>query len=293
MTQQQTRSPEEAYVGKDLGSNEFTATDDILKFYFEGLEVDSAIYNESSPYGKPVVPSMVLTNVDGGFSGAGFADNFGNLWIRQEWELHKPMYPAQTYRRTSKIVDIYDWRDRTVVKQVVDLWADDGELMARGTHHQSYLLGKSHLGRVKLRDPKKKEGIRKFQVPDGEAIGPVESDITLEMCGSFFHGNKNYHTDKQAAEELGFEEVVVGGRMTMSYIGDMMDRRFGKGWFEGGTLDIKFTNIVWPDDHVIARGVITDRVEENGNTRANVAVWMEKPDGTVCIVGTASALEQA
>ena len=84
---------------------------------------------------------------------------------------------------------------------------------------------------------------------------------------------------------------MVGGRMTMSYIGDLMDRRFGKGWYEGGRLDIKFTNIVWPDDHVIARGVITDRVQENGGTRANVAVWMEKPDGTVCIVGTASALE--
>ena len=120
---------------------------------------------------------------------------------------------------------------------------------------------------------------------------PLESDITLEMCGLFFHGNKNYHTDRQAAEELGFEEVVVGGRMTMSYIGDMMDRRFGKGWYEGGSLDIKFTNIVWPEDHVIARGVITDRVKENGGTRANVAVWMEKPDGTVCIVGIASALE--
>lgn len=291
VTQQNTRNQEEAYVGKDLGSNEFTASDDILKFYFEGLEVDPLIYNEGSPYGKPVVPSMILTNVDGGFSGAGFADNFGNLWIRQEWELHKPMYPGETYGRTSSVVDIYDWRDRTVVKQVVDLWADDGELMARGTHHQSYLLGKSHLGKVNLRDPKKKEGVRKFQVPEGESIGPVESDITLEMCGSFFHGNKNYHTDRQAAEELGFEEVVVGGRMTMSYIGDMMDRRFGKGWYEGGRLDIKFTNIVWPDDHVIARGIITDRAQENGGTRANVAVWMEKPDGTVCIVGTASALE--
>ncbi len=291
MTEQNVHNSDEAYVGKDLGNIDFTATGEILRDYFEGLNVDSAPYNEESPYGTPVVPSMILTNVDGGFGGAGFKDNFGNLWIRQEWELHKPMYPAETYKRTSSVVDIYDWRDRTVVKQVVDLWSANDELMARGTHHQSYLLGKSHLGTVKLRDPKRKEGVRKFNVPDGEVITPVEADITLEMCGSFFHGNKNYHTDKRAAEELGFEEVVVGGRMTMSYIGDMMDRRFGKGWYEGGRLDIKFTNIVWPGDHVIARGVITDRVPENGGYRANVAVWMEKPDGTVAIVGTASALE--
>ena len=46
MTQQQ-RSPEEAYVGKDLGSNEFTATDEILHHYYEGLEVDASFYYRS------------------------------------------------------------------------------------------------------------------------------------------------------------------------------------------------------------------------------------------------------
>ena len=291
MAQQTARDPEEAYVGKDLGSMEFTVTDDLIQHYFDGLEVDVDWYTDSSLFGKALVPSMILTNADTGFSGAGFKDNFGNLWIRQEWDIRKPMLQGETYRRSSKIEDIYQWRDRTVVKQQVTLWSLDDEVMAIGVHHQSYLLGKSDQGTVKLRDPKSKEGVRKFRIPDGDAVGPVESDISLEMCGTFFHGNKNYHTDKDAAKELGFEEVVVGGRLTVSYIGDMMDRRFGKGWFEGGKLDVKFTNIVWPNDHVIARGVITDRVHENGGTRANVAVWMEKPDGTVCIVGTASALE--
>jgi len=56
-------------------------------------------------------------------------------------------------------------------------------------------------------------------------------------------------------------------------------------FYEGGTLDIKFTNIVWPDERVTAKGVITD--ERDG--KANVTVWMEKDDGTVVIVGSASA----
>ena len=165
----------------------------------------------------------------------------------------------------------------------------DGETMAQGHHHQSFLLDQS-TGKVQLRDPKAKGGARRFSVPDGESLEPTSYVITLEMCGSFFHGNANYHTNKEAAIELGFEEVVVGGRMTMSYLGDLMDKRFGKGWYQGGKLDIKFTNIVWPGDRVIARGVITDSVSENGGTRAKVAIWMEKEDGTVAIVGTASAL---
>ena len=54
MTTQQTRNPNEAYIGKDLGSNEFTASDDILKFYFEGLEVDSSIYDmKARPTASP------------------------------------------------------------------------------------------------------------------------------------------------------------------------------------------------------------------------------------------------
>ena len=280
-----------AYAGKDLGSRTFATTDEMLENYFDGLEVENSYYSAGSIFDQPVAPTMTLTEVDTGFRGAGMPNNFGNLWIRQEWDSYVPITPGVNYNVTSRIEDVYSWRDRTVVKQEVNLWSPQGKLMAKGLHHQSFLLGHSSEGTVKLRDPKKKEGVRKFQVPDGEAIGPVESDISIEMCGIFFHGNKNYHTDKNAAAELGFEQVVVGGRMTMSYIGDMMDRRFGKGWFEGGKLDVKFTNIVWPNDHVIARGVITDRVHENGGTRANVAVWMEKPDGTVCIVGTASALD--
>ena len=108
--------------------------------------------------------------------------------------------------------------------------------------------------------------------------------IDLEMCGVFFHGRRSYHTDKQASEELGFDEVVVGGKMTMAMVGQMLEQAFGRDYYEGGTLDVKFTNIVWPNDRVTAKGVITR--EEAG--KAHVTVWMEKDDSTVVIVGGAT-----
>ncbi|MCI0438333.1 MAG: hypothetical protein L0177_04290 [Chloroflexi bacterium] len=290
MVQQAVRDPEEAYVGKDLGEREFAADEKALKAYFEGLEIDPSWYEKHKIGGKVAVPSMVLTSVETGFPGSGFKNNFGTLWIRQQWEVRQPMQSGKSYRATSRVKDVYEWRNRTVVNQETTLWSPDGKVMALGNHHQSFMLNQSE-GQVKLRDPKAKEGARKFEVPKGEAIEPTERKISLEMCGQFFYGNKNYHNDKKASEKLGFRDVVVGGRMTMSYLGDLMDKRFGKGWFQGGNLDIKFTNIVWPDDVVIAKGVITDRVKENGKTRANVALWMEKADGTVVIVGQGSALE--
>ena len=289
MTEQAIHNPAEAYVGKDLGAREYVATDEMMENYFAGLEIDASWYVEQSPFEGPVAPSMVLTDVETGFEGAGFENSFGTLWMRQEWDTHAPIIPGERYKATSRVSDIYEHRGRTVVDQETTLWTLGGEILARGRHHQSYLRGQSS-GRVNLREPKSKEGVRRFSVPPGETVESEAHTITLEMCGTFFHGNANYHTDKEIAEALGFPDVVVGGRMTLSYIGDMMDKRFGKGWYQGGRMDVKFTNIVWPGDTVIARGVITDSVERDGSDRANVAVWMEKEDGTVVIVGSASAL---
>lgn len=268
---------DEPYAGKDLGEDKFICTRKMVADYCEGIAVDPGRYGTASS------PAMMVSQVDVGYDGARFANDFGNLWIRQEWEMHHPILPEKEYRRSSTILDVYDWRGRSVVKQEVSLH-DDDTLVVRGIHHQSFLLTQS-TGKLALRDPKKKEGARKFSVPEGKRIASLDRTIDLEMCGVFFHGRSNYHTDKQASEELGFEEVVVGGRMTMSMIGQMLEQEFGQGFYEGGTLDVKFTNIVWPDDHVTANGVVT---QEAGG-KAQLSVWMEKDDGTVVIVGTASA----
>jgi hypothetical protein len=273
----------EPYTGKDLGEDAFICTSAMVDDYCEGLAVDRTRYLKPAYWDKPATPAMMVSQVDVGYDGARFDNAFGNLWMRQEWDFHHPIFADREYRRTSTILDVYEWRNRSVVKQEVSLF-EGSELVVRGIHHQSFLLGQSS-GKVALRDPKKKEGVRKFDAPQGEAIASVDRNIDLEMCGVFFHGNKSYHTDKKASEELGFEEVVVGGRMTLSLIGDMLEQRFGRGFYEGGTLDIKFTNIVWPDDHVTAKGVITN--EQDG--KATVTVWMEKDDGTVVVVGSASA----
>jgi len=283
----QQRDENFAYAGKDLGSRTFSTTSEMFANYYDGLEVEDSYYSAGSIYDQAVAPTMTLTEVDTGFRGAGMPNNFGNLWIRQQWEINNPIIPGQEYNVTSKVMDIYDHRNRDIVLQQVSLWSPDGELMAQGRHHQSYMQDQTS-GRVALRDPKAKGGVRTFNVPDGEFVEGSPHAISLEMCGTFFHGNANYHTNIDAANELGFDEVVVGGRMTMSYVGDLLDRHFGKAWYEGGKMDLKFTNITWPGDSVIPKAVVTDETVVDGEKRANVAVWVEKEDGTVVIVGTAS-----
>lgn len=275
---------DEAFVGKELEPRLFEISKKTVNDYFEGLKVDRSVYENIGSEDELVTPSMVIIDAES-ISGASFRNNFGNLWMRQEVDFHAPLPTEERLNVSSKVLDIYEWRNRTIVLQESEIFNEKKELLGAMRHHQSYLLDQKS-GKVALRKPSEKEGVRKFDVPKGELLEPVSSEINLEMCGTFFHGNKNYHTDKRASEELGFEEVVVGGKMTISYIGDMLDRTFGERWYNGGKLDVKFTNIVWPGDRVTARGVIADESDSSeGSTE--VRVWMEKEDGTVTIVGNA------
>ena len=67
-------------------------------------------------------------------------------------------------------------------------------------------------------------------------------------------------------------------------------RRFGLGWYYGGVMSANLTGIVWADDTVTTCGTITDVTREGAHTRSHLTVWGEKNDGTLALVGTASAL---
>jgi len=145
---------------------------------------------------------------------------------------------------------------------------------------------------VTLRDPGSKEAARHADEPTGEPL-PLElrKTFTDAMCNEFFYRNRNYHNDKTASKELGFGDTVIGGRMTLSCVTELLTRHFGRGFYLGGRLDVKFTNVLWPNEPLTTRGIITGRRVEGGQTRAEVIVFCEKSDGTKVIVANASALE--
>lgn len=268
------------YVGKPLSVREFVVDDAILDDFHNGLELART---EAAR-----VPSMIANGAeDGYFNEIAYENHFGHLWMRQEWEFLGELAPGGSYTASGRIRDIYRRRDRSVVQYEVDLHDASGTLVVRSQHHQSFLPDADPTGAVAFRNPGKKPGARKFIVPEGERFGGLERTITLEMCGEFFHGDANYHTDKDASLELGFEDVVVGGRMTMAYAGHILEEAFGAAWWTSGRLDLKFTNPVWTGDTVTAHGVMTGPVAED-TSRSGAFVWLAKQDETVALVATAS-----
>ena len=182
---------EDPQAGVDLGSATVVIDETALSDYFEGLELEQPSELDSAP-------SMVAANADLS-TRMHYANDFGNLWLRQEWDFRKPLQARrEATRRRDRSLDVYQRRDRSVILTETVLKDDGGRHVAvtMQRHHQSFVLDQSE-GQVTLRDPSKKEGARSYSLPRGRTVRPARADdFSLEMCGSFFHGDRNYHTDK-------------------------------------------------------------------------------------------------
>ncbi len=265
-------------VGKVLDDIPFEVTDPMLADYYGGLGLD---YDP-----EEAIASMVAGAAADFHAQSRFAQDRGHLWMRQEWDLRAPLQTGIPYVAHALIENIYRRRDRTVVVTMMSLDDDKGRTVMESRHHQSFLLDEQ-VEQVEFRNPAAKEGARTFTRPEGSAIDSLDVAISLEMCGQYFHGQRSYHTDRAASEALGFADVVVGGRMTMSYVGHILERHFGDQWWRSGHLDLKFTNPVWPDDHLTVAGIETGPAHD-GSDRRSVFAWIEKQDGTIAVVANAT-----
>jgi hypothetical protein len=91
---------------------------------------------------------------------------------------------------------------------------------------------------------------------------------------------------------MGFPGIVVVGVLSVCFLSELMlmTTRFGRGFYEGGSVDFKFTRPLWLGDTVEAWGVI--REWESGGPGRRWAlcddIWCQSTDGAVTVLGSAT-----
>ena len=275
--------PDQVHVGQDLGGREFAIPAEDVARYREGTANDTAANDPAPPL---LYHSEVYRRLDWYL-----ANIIGNLHARQEWELFRPLRVGDVVRSHSTVVERYRKRNRDYVVNEVLFTDADGGWLQRSRTHQSFLADDPGPDMVVDRD-REKRGDRRFALPegDGEAFASRPTEITHAMCIAFSGPTRNYHTDVEMAQALGFPDIVVQGMLSVCFVADLMSGRFGDGFHAGGKLDVRLVNVVWPKDVITTRGKIRETVREGGRHRHLADVWCEKPDGTVTLIGTASAL---
>jgi acyl dehydratase len=284
----------EIYVGRDFGGFEFDITPATIENYIAGTADNNLWYTNDSPLGGPVAPALILHSAVFRRHDWYLPNVFGNLHARQEWQGFAPMRPGGKLHSRSVVVDRYIRRDREYVVNECFILGPDGRIIQRSRTHQSFLMalagGRDSFAVDRSRE---KSGSRVFDVGQrgGEPIETPMRKVSQAMCMAFSGPGLNYHTDREEAHKLGFPEIVVQGMLSVCIIGELMTRRFGLGFIVGGRFDLRLVNVLWAEETTGAKGRILERRPEGQRTRAEAEVWCEKTDGTVTIVGTASALE--
>merc|ERR1712012_1290063 len=105
-------------------------------------------------------------------------------------------------------------------------------------------------------------------------------------------GFSNGHIEQGESEGMGFPGIVVVGTLSCCFLAELMTKRFGRGFVEGGSMDVKFTRPLWQGSTLQAHGVIRKWEQDGPNRRrATCEIWTHTEDGTVTILGTATASE--
>ena len=289
----QTFERKEVYVGRDFGGTTYDITPDLVAAYIAGTGDDNPWYRDKSPLGGPVAPALILHSAVYRSLDWYLPNIYGNLHARQEWDVFAPVMVGERLTTRSVIIDRYIKRDREYVVNEVIVVNSSGQIVSRSRTHQSFLLPDQTRQGFVVDRGREKDSARTFKIGEraGEPIDSPMRTISEDMCMAFSGPARNYHNDKQKAVELGFPEIVVQGMMSVCFVAEMMTRRFGLGFLNGGKMDLRLVNVVWGNDTTGPKGLIVERRSEGKRSRAEVEVWCDKADATKTIVGVASALE--
>jgi hypothetical protein len=281
-----------ARVGRHCGSHEYEISKELVGFYADALDDRSPLYDRYAP---PLVYHSECYQFVGEWY---LANLFGNLHAQQDWELFAPIEIGQRVETRSTIIERYNKRGRNYVVNETDVVAaDDGRLLVRGRTHQSFLPPKDKSrGETFVVDEntaRKKTPRPPFPTATGDELQSTTKLIDERRCWMFSGPGKNYHTDREQAEKLGFPRIVVQGMMSTCFVSQVMQDQFGMGWLAGGKMSVKLTNVIWADDSVTAHARVREEHREGSRLRVHCDVWVDKSDGTRALLGTASALSES
>jgi acyl dehydratase len=277
-----------AYVGRHCGSNQYDVTPEVVAFYADALDDESPLYAQYAP---PLLYHSECYK----FVGEWYLKNlFGNLHAQQDWEMFAPIPVGGAVRTRSTIIDRWSKRGRDYVLNETDVCdASDGRLLVRGRTHQSFLPPKADSGDGFVVDEKTaaaKTPRPAFPTATGADLASVHKTIDERRCWMFSGPGKNYHTDREQAEKLGFPNIVVQGMMSTCFVAQVMHDEFGAGFAQGGKMALKLVNVLWVDESVTTHAKVREETPEGTQTRVHCDVWVEKDDGMRVALGTASAI---
>jgi hypothetical protein len=177
----------------------------------------------------------------------------------------------------------------------VDIYDRNDAIALRTRTTQTFLVDTGFEGLVRAPDaprgPRPVDAATAAADAAASALTSLRKFVTEEMCVRFFGGTQNYHTNADEAKKMGFGGIVVGGPMSVCFIGQMLALNLGLDLLTGSDLDIRFVDILWPNEQIEVRGRrAPDPIAEFDRNRYPFNVQVCDQSGRSTVVASGSSV---
>ena len=281
------------YVGRDLGWVTLETGAKAIDEFIAISGDDNPWYRTASPFGGPILPAMFFHSLQfRDHSGWFLEDRYGTLFARQRFQWSRPLLVGEPARSHAWVSEIQRKGERWHVTCDVDIYNANDDIALRSRTTQSFLVDTTYRGVVRNPDTTRPKRASTSAIPEGAgstAFTPTRTFVSTEACVRFFAGSSNYHTDVEESKKMGFGDIVVGGPMSVCYIGKMLTDNLGRDLFVGADLDIRLIDILWANAEVTILGSrLADPLPELSRSRFPFHVEVQDPAGRMTVVANGS-----
>ncbi len=267
----------ELVVGGQLGHLEYVVTEENLALFRHAVDYPEA----SFPSIALAEPARVLTA------------KYGCLPLRDVHHQEQYFSPPQLNRRvqvTGWLREIHQHLGRS--RLVVETFAVDevGTEILRSRH--TFSVGEPNgeetpkeeaglevgYSLPTLTKSVQRENIDEFRAAD--RLLPVQAglDPSVPVRSDIDGGRSqaNCHTGSRAPNQMGF-----------AYLHELMARRFGADFRQGGQLSVTFSSLAYSGDQLTAHGAVRNEEAVDLRNRLSLRVWLENQKGELTATGVA------
>ena len=275
-------------VGAQLGHLEYTAT-----------VAGGQLFREAVDYPEAAGPQLALQEGLAVLAGKyGAAVTAGAVSIRRADRYFRPPEPGRRVQATGWVRE--HSQAQGVERLTVETLAVDeiGTEIVRSEH--TFQFGPS-------RDPERqgrRPGRARPSAAGAETLPELEKRVTEEVIEGFVAAGRlmrpaagygaatagpvNIHSGAALAQGMGLAAAVAPAELGLAYLHELLDRRFGRDFRQGGRLAVHYRRPIYAGDTLTAQGVATQAERDTGGrVHWQLQVWLANQRGERAIDGDA------
>lgn len=129
-------------------------------------------------------------------------------------------------------------------------------------------------------------GIITRETPVGHELDGVKKKAAIQLMGSRLWGRFNpNHWDPPYAAATGLAAPIQTGEMSSAYIAEMCVNSFGKNFFLGSRVELKYISSILANEVISTHGIVREKTRKGKGYRFTVEVWAENDAGAKKTVG--------